>query len=77
MHPDTARKRTSDRLSNERVHVCGGPSYGDKLQDGETIDSHHANSLTHTGIESRNHLKTPGRSFHQQQSISRPPGNRP
>ena len=52
LRPGTASdcNRISDRLGNEGVYLCGGPSYasyGDKFQGGgETIVSYPALSLT-------------------------------
>ena len=67
----------SDRLGNEGTYLCGGPSYGDEFQGGgERRLILFLPSLWRTS-ESRNRLKTPGRSFLQQQNISRLPGNRP
>ena len=77
LRPGTTWKWTSSyRLGNGGMYICGGPSYGDKFQGGgEWGFILFLPSLWRTS-ESRNRLKTPRRSFLQQQNISRPLGNR-
>ena len=73
MRPGTA---WNYRLGNEGIYLYEGPSYGEKSQgDGERGLILFLPSLWRTS-ESRNRLKTPRRSFLQQQNISRPLGNR-
>ena len=78
LRPGTAWKWTSSyRLGKKGRYLCEGASYGDKFQGGGEWGLIIFLSSLWCASESRNHLKTPRRSFLQQQNISRPLGNRP